>query len=241
MPAQKTKNKPKPARRVMTPPAGAVINLQGLEHVTGFGDKMIAQGRRGQIGLQQTAGTSSSEAPATSSSARTDSSCVLARPICLGGVRLTGLPDEGTGVVVGGVRYGFDTVLLREGDTGLWSPFTGAPAVNQWYATDPEGRPAPPATVQQVFEPLLKVAELYYRSNYLDFVLAELVWYNNGIAVFEQLARLVTTKEANDQQAKAFYAARFSGNVAAMREAEQKILDWLKQQGKQDVLERLYE
>lgn len=159
---------------------------------------------------------------------------VFIQPLHLTTVKLNGLPSETEemGVVIQGQRYFFNAVLSRRED-GTWAPTPGAPPQAQWYVINGDGVSQPPDVVKLVFDQLLRAAELYYRAKYRDFVLAELAWFNNTILEFEEGSALATKLKgkkptaAQKQLLTEFYAARFSGKMAAMRAGEQQLLAWL--------------
>lgn len=235
--ARKTR---KPARAFMEMPAGAYIDLDGLKNITGYGDDMVMRGYSGDLGVSareqqlSVVGGDTSRLEHVSGEALvgvgSGVSQVLVKPIGVGLAVLCGLPSvsEEMGVVVGGSRYFFNS-MLRRGERGVWSPLAGAPASFGYYVVDKDGVGQPPDVVKVVFDMLFRAVELYYRSNERMFVMAELAWYNNTILEYEGAAEAVRVGRASDQMSSDFYRARFSGKVGAMRKAEEKLLEWLAQ------------
>lgn len=244
------------ARKKVTPrermdiPEGNILNLQGLDRIQGFGDSMQISKMRGEIKIDE---HRASEVRATTdepsggkiehvgggeliTDVRTGQSQVYIQPLHQTGVLLNGIPSvsEEMGVVLGQRRYFFNAAMGR-GEGGQWSPLVGAPAKHQWHVVDEQGRPQHPDIVKKVFDLLMRAAELYYRANYRDFVLAELAWFNNGILEFEEGAALVQQlkqsgkkpTKAQEQTIATFYKARFSGHIKSFREGEERIRDWL--------------
>ena len=93
---------------------------------------------------------------------------------------------------------------------------------------DEAGRSQHPDVVKRVFDLLLRAVELYYRSRYRDFVLAELAWFNNGIMDWEEMAGKVKSGEVSAEERSTFYKVRFSGHMGSLREGESQVLAWLR-------------
>lgn len=234
-------------RQRLEVPPGQIVNLHGMDRIQGYGDSMQIRGMRGDIALDAERQSVLQAGGAQVGAARPDKlltgagsgvSQVLIQPLHLQVALLNGLPSptEEMGVVLDGRRYFFNAAM-RRGEGGQWAPQRGAPPKNQWYVIDDQGNAQHPDIVKQVFDLLLKAVELYYRARYRDFVLAELAWYNNSIMDYEEAGALATklkqsgkkpTRE-QEEQVKEFYAARFSGKVGTMREAEARVLAWLEQ------------
>ena len=234
----------KKSRVRMGVPQGNILDLKGLDAIRGFGDDMSIPNMRGDIQIDQSY-PSQVEAPGgplpgakiehiSGKSLLTDrgsgKSQVLVQPLFLNGVLLNGVPSpsEEMGVILGERRYFFN-IALQRADGGTWSPMRGAPAQFGYHVIDASGVQQPPDIVKKVFELLLRAAELYYRSCYRDFVLAELAWFNNSILEYEESAEKVRLKQASDEESSSFYLARFSGKMKTIREGEARLLDWLEQ------------
>ena len=221
-------------------PFGQILNLKGIEKITGFGDDMNIRNMSGNIEIDAKLGRKDDCVRATgdTTSERAKApllvevgkgeSQVYIQPLRFDGALLIGRPSqfEEMGVVLDNKRLFFETALSR-GENGIWSPIKGAPAVNQWFAVDKAGVPQAPAVTQRIFDLLFRAAELYYRANYRDFVLAELAWLNNFILDYTEGAEKVRLDTATEEERAGFYRIRFSGAAGAVREAEVKILNWL--------------
>lgn len=226
-------------RQPMEMPTGILLDLYGIEQQNRASNP---QSYKTELTKVEQPSPGSSREPGRFEHVRAESqekvrtgfgdghSRVYLQPMHLKGLQLNGLPSttHDMGVVLHNQRYFFNAMMSRD-ENGTWLPTKNAPPKNSWYVVNEQGVAQPPDVVKSVFDLLFLAAELYYRSNYRDFVLAELAWYNNGIAEFEEMSREVATGKATDEEKKVFYSVRFSGNVGAMREAESKILEWLEE------------
>lgn len=238
-------------------PAPILLNLAGLEEISGFGDNMRVQDRQGSLELvtrqgASGAGQATSEAFAqggASGPARVEhassgrggpsgagkgvnASQVLVSPLHVRGAILNGLPsdEEDMGLVLDGVRWHFNTALYRQ-DDGRWVPQKGAPAQFQYHACTEKGDPAPPAVLAKIFDRLERAVELCYRRRYYDFVMAEWVWLNNTLAEWYTDNHIMNKgKTAKEREAakKRVIAVRFSKKIAAVKEDEARVREWLK-------------